>query len=462
MTAPIRPFSASQITMWQACPRSYYYRYEQGIKSPATPSLLLGSAIHKAVELWFQGTPIDISSEAGRRALPLLEWAPARDTQGLQIERKISFARGDIEFIGYIDLLHTSPAGLHLIDWKSCSDEKWAKTPADLATDVQANGYAHWATLQTGQAQVPALWAYTRTKGSPKAWAVRHVFAKPDVDVQADRLFSVASLIQRLRNAKAPETEYPQHTSACQVYGGCPYHWNKGGTCNPQPKLGDQAIELPPDPPQGLTMQNNGQNPVAPSPGLADLLARLQAPPQVAPPVQPMVAAPLAPAPGPLASFLLPPEANSPAVQAQPLAAPPLLDATLPEPVTAVATPRPKRGRPPKAKGLPEAVPGSKLDQIASSYATGLAALAEARASIALDRGEEQTFNVPEARAQVSGCIDIDAPIPFELVDQAPVSDAQAYAQGYHKAEAPKPVLDLAALGRALDAFARAWLGVTP
>lgn len=45
-------YSFSQNRLYNDCPMKYKFRYIDGIKEPSNPNLDLGSAIHKALELW--------------------------------------------------------------------------------------------------------------------------------------------------------------------------------------------------------------------------------------------------------------------------------------------------------------------------------------------------------------------------------------------------------------------------
>jgi hypothetical protein len=40
--------SPSRLNCWIKCPRAFAFRYLEGIKTPTTPSLFLGTAVHAA------------------------------------------------------------------------------------------------------------------------------------------------------------------------------------------------------------------------------------------------------------------------------------------------------------------------------------------------------------------------------------------------------------------------------
>jgi hypothetical protein len=52
-----RKTSASQIALYQKCPREYYYKYKQKIKAPPTIALVKGSAVHAILEKFFLLNP---------------------------------------------------------------------------------------------------------------------------------------------------------------------------------------------------------------------------------------------------------------------------------------------------------------------------------------------------------------------------------------------------------------------
>ncbi len=65
------PWSASKVSTALRCPRLFHFRYIEKIKEPEVmPETRLGKAIHKAIELAFDGTALDEALASVRAELP--------------------------------------------------------------------------------------------------------------------------------------------------------------------------------------------------------------------------------------------------------------------------------------------------------------------------------------------------------------------------------------------------------
>jgi CRISPR/Cas system-associated exonuclease Cas4 (RecB family) len=65
------PWSASKVSTALRCPRLFHFRYVEKLPEPEVmPETRIGKAIHKALELALQGTPIDQASSQVRSELP--------------------------------------------------------------------------------------------------------------------------------------------------------------------------------------------------------------------------------------------------------------------------------------------------------------------------------------------------------------------------------------------------------
>ena len=65
------PWSASKVSTALRCPRLFHFRYVQKVPEPEVmPEARIGKAIHKALELTLQGTPIAEATEKVRGELP--------------------------------------------------------------------------------------------------------------------------------------------------------------------------------------------------------------------------------------------------------------------------------------------------------------------------------------------------------------------------------------------------------
>jgi len=77
LTLPKGYLSISQIEMFIRCPRSYYYRYIKGIKSPPSIALVTGSSGHAALEMNFRFK----AKDAGKQDAPVADVLDAFGTE---------------------------------------------------------------------------------------------------------------------------------------------------------------------------------------------------------------------------------------------------------------------------------------------------------------------------------------------------------------------------------------------
>lgn len=136
--------SASQLSLFRTCPRRWYYSYVKGIKEQETESLRAGTALHKQLEDWYEKGKTPASPSA--RLLLTDPRLPARGKNVL-IEHPRDYETGlfigDTLVKGRIDLLHApSDSHVNVIDWKSSSNLKYAKTAEALKSDWQLGIYS--------------------------------------------------------------------------------------------------------------------------------------------------------------------------------------------------------------------------------------------------------------------------------------------------------------------------------
>lgn len=56
---PLQHLSYSSIASWNTCHRLWWFNYIRGIKSPASPAMMYGTAVHLVIQGIFIGEPID-------------------------------------------------------------------------------------------------------------------------------------------------------------------------------------------------------------------------------------------------------------------------------------------------------------------------------------------------------------------------------------------------------------------
>lgn len=250
--------SASQLKTADECPRKWYWQKIIGVRVPETGAMTLGKAIHSELEGWARGSdaPLSPLAAAGLVHLPPRSEALLAESP---LEQPSLTLRG-IPFLGYIDL--AAPPGAWrdvpaIVDHKTTSDFRWAKTPDALSTDPQAVAYARWAAMRyygaglaegaidahpatdTGDRTVDVRFVYYRTRGAIATKPVDVTFKVRDLAPQWERFGKTVDAMKRY--AEVPETEaraVPANLSACDMFGGCPHRARCGAIARPTARPG--------------------------------------------------------------------------------------------------------------------------------------------------------------------------------------------------------------------------------
>lgn len=438
--------SASSIELGTRCARAWAYRYLDGLKPPEVPwaeiaagapctsrqrSLAFGKALHAAIEAYYRGREPDWSSEPGRAAALGLGYLPDPTRCGVvEVERPIGWSRGvpcpptatptdasieiaGVRWRGARDLLLAPDAGerahvrlpvappgaaplvpVVLVDHKSSTDvTRWARTPADLATDLQASVYALDVIRVHGGHAVQCRWLYYPRRGPRVALPVDFVVARESA---AAVVAAAADTARRLDAIESSDTATP-NPSACHDYGGCEYHASAGGPCTVLRSI-DAACSR---------TNKRSRPPMTPAERAA-LRAEFAA--------QQADAAPAAPAPEAAPAKPRVGRFAKPVPIAAPAAAPPTTTAELIAPPPAAPK---RRGRPPAAPAPvapppPPPAPGAITADLAAitaaqaELAAAAAELAEAeeRARAAEAKAVEESVALAEAQASVAAILE--------------------------------------------------------
>jgi RecB family exonuclease len=253
--------SASQVQAFWDCPRAWYNRAILGKKQPQTPAQERGTQIHAEVEHWLRTAAIRPGEHAARvedavRHIPCVD---------VLVEHGISLDTfpGGPRFVGFVDCLAETADGLPwVVDHKTTSDFRYAKTPEELRANVQMVAYAYWAMRETGTERCRITHVYIKTKvKNPQSMRV-------DAELTLDEAeaFWTGRVLPALREmqdwaAKRPAAdELPPNTESCGKYGGCFYrpdcgfvplqkittHTNGGSAMNLMERLKASAAKTPP------------------------------------------------------------------------------------------------------------------------------------------------------------------------------------------------------------------------
>jgi hypothetical protein len=362
--APKEGFSPSALARYagaEGCKRAWAWGALFGVwslkKSIAT---LLGSLIHGSIEHYLRGRSCDylngpngeirldartwqefqvmldrgwltrerlaeLAATAPKRAITGIAYLPRPNEPGVEIIETEQWCDIDttrilggverIKINAKIDLRMRRVGIWYLYDHKSTKGkgrDPWAycKTPEQLAEDPQAIFYALDLMLRHNLDALWIRWVYYNTD------LKLHPLAKPvDVELRRDQVFAAAykwlcvahEMRGWVRAAKAgaiTPLDVPANPKACDNFGGCAYHFSKGGPCFPEGELTLSAMtpDQTGDTPEKETDMSLSQHVASTKAALANGSA-----PPLIPPGTPFT----------------PPEAHQPAVAA-PAALPPL------------------------------------------------------------------------------------------------------------------------------------------
>jgi hypothetical protein len=210
----------------------------------------------------------ELVAEAPKRALAGLHYLPNINDPALEkreVERwieidttKIMIGVKPIKINGKIDLSIRRAGVWYLYDHKSTKGKPpqkglparpWAyvKTPEQLMKDPQSVFYSLDIMLRHNLDSLWCRWVYylTDTKAHPQAMAVDVELKREDVfkaayewllvavEMRELVLAAIAGTLTLEDIAPAPVLP-PEPNSPCDAFGGCPYHFGKGGPCMPE------------------------------------------------------------------------------------------------------------------------------------------------------------------------------------------------------------------------------------
>lgn len=340
-TRALNYVSASAGKTHALCKRKWFFEAVLGFRSPERESQRVGVAIHSELESYILhgAPPKHPSAYDGVRHLPargpelLVEQAMGAATvervprEGVIVgDPGPSLEVLDVPIVGFIDLIDPrDPDEVHIIDHKSTGDIKWAKTPEELATDLQMLTYGAYAAARWPTARrVRLSHVYYTTKGKARSRSVSVVVGVAEMKRTWQNVTQPLVAEMKVTATADNPFEVEGSTDACTAFGGCPWI----DQCNAVSKLsvGDR-----------IAMK------------LSDMLKGKAAPAATPVPAAPVTTPTPVPAPvdvtPAVATGILPPDA--------PPAIPP---ATVDAPTLALEpTPTPKTKRAKKADPAPEA-----------------------------------------------------------------------------------------------------------
>lgn len=223
--------SASSIKLFESCPRRWYYRYILGRKEESSASMELGSAVHTVLESYLktgafegEGIPLVIA-QSGEHLLPAVA-----DSGDLRIEMSLDEMPLEglpIPFKGFIDCLIIPADGSipEVLDHKTTSSFRYAKSPAELAQDTQMIIYAKHVLAHLPAHDEIRLThiAYLTKEPYGDARKATVIVSRQQVDRAFDKIME--TVYEMLKAAEVAGNQQKKNNEYCYSYGKrCPFY----------------------------------------------------------------------------------------------------------------------------------------------------------------------------------------------------------------------------------------------
>jgi RecB family exonuclease len=271
--------SPSQVDQFRKCPRTWYNGYVLQDRAPTPPFMARGTAIHSALEHYLKTGEVLVEVEV--KDAPGIKWPtmefvqaaiphipkPLKDpfwdewrsgekagAAGLMLEQEGEMATwpdpGDGSGAGptwvqYIDLVEAFPDWAQITDYKTTSDFRYCKTPAELAEHVQMTSNAKWLFSISDYKTIKLrhLNLLTAKNRRPKANPVFTEVSRDQVEeAWAKTLVTIREMCAWAKLAPETADPLPPNTDHCGAYGGCYYR----AKCGLNPKASVVNIRKPP------------------------------------------------------------------------------------------------------------------------------------------------------------------------------------------------------------------------
>lgn len=235
----LKNVSASQLHTFNRCRRKWAWEKLAGKRGPSTHAQRRGTAIHHALEQYatdgqiLDEVVVDETSgqvsAKGTDVIKVKRFVMAikdliDEEEIVELEGKISLETfpGGPPWLGFIDVL----AAERVIDYKTTSNFRYAKTPGDLLNDPQACSYVLSVFRKYPEAKefdVRFIYLQTSNKVKVNVKVVNATFTRADCErVFEDAVVSVREMVQLSKITKDPNT-VEANLKACMDFGGCPH-----------------------------------------------------------------------------------------------------------------------------------------------------------------------------------------------------------------------------------------------
>lgn len=218
MKKPFSHVSPSQIATYTTCPRQWFYNKVLGLPVPQKASAALGEKVHSTIEAYLEsGDPLDLHVVARPSQGKLDELRALNPLVETKMERPL---RNGLTFIGRIDLLALSQR--LVVDHKTTSDLKYAKSEEELQHDVQMLSYAYEVYCRNPGPEVRVAHNVLLTRGGPATRYTETTVSAPQILAGWSRIQDVTDEMIQTARLNSP-AEVREDRSQCEKYGGCAF-----------------------------------------------------------------------------------------------------------------------------------------------------------------------------------------------------------------------------------------------
>jgi hypothetical protein len=231
--------SPSQIQRWLECPRQWYFDKVERRGNVATASQEQGTAMHTQMEEYFElGKVPEHPSCQAALELDIIPRGTTLEMGRVAIEQPRDFntklVMAGTQVMARVDFQFKPIAGdtFLVLDWKSCKNYQYVKSPDELSRNPQGIIYLHYGFSQfegTKTGRFGHVYLKTTSTYGAKA-SITDRLSKQQVREGYEELENVVREMQVAAGA-SDQQEVRYNQQACGKFGGCPYRavCNAGG-----------------------------------------------------------------------------------------------------------------------------------------------------------------------------------------------------------------------------------------
>lgn len=220
-------WSASQVDTYNTCNRKWWFNKILGIETPPHPSAVIGTEVHAQLEAYLEEkATADSLGPIARTALP---FAPKPGTVYIeQSIEELGLVAGGLPALGYIDVLDLTGDIPQVLDWKTTSNFRYAKTEDELLRNVQMSVYARATLAMCDRLDVPeptnvrVTHVAMLTKAPHEARRTSALMPRKTIHENWSSIERTVLSMRETATCETPDKVTPTK-SACSAYGGCPF-----------------------------------------------------------------------------------------------------------------------------------------------------------------------------------------------------------------------------------------------